>query len=214
MSNKPSQQPVKDTPTPWYFLPFSAVGHCALIWGLLVLCDWFAPFSDHSTGEHAKWIFTEQLMLLQNDQPELASRVMDWILRVSQSCAAILDHTFEHSLTILQPYWQGAVYTSLALFSRVALLMMSWPLFALACFLGFVDGLVSRQRRTAFFGRETETIHYYSQKAVPIVVIATGYGWLFLPGLWPVSPSWMLLPGVMLTGILVRTCVASYKKYV
>ena len=181
MADKTSNPPVeRKLPTPWYGLPFVALGHLFWIWIILIVLEWFAPLWGQSTGQHAQ---------------------------------ALLSIEFDGVLSFATTYWHGVVYVTLALLARMAMLALSWPLFILACFLGAFDGLIARQRRTAFVGRETETAHYYARKALPVITALTGYVWLLLPGLWPLSPTWLLLPGAIMIGLLVRTSVASYKKY-
>ncbi len=207
--NDEQKKDVRDEPTPWYGLPFVALGHLFWIWLGLIAFEWIG----FDVGVHAKRVFITELTLLQADHSQLYGRLMHWLAMGIKALTPLLTLSFDGAFAFLQVYWQGAVYVSLALFLRVLLLGFCWPLFLLAVFLGAFDGLVSRQRRTAFMGRETETLHYYSRKWLPMVVIATSYLWLFIPGVWAVSPMWMLLPGAALTGVLVRSSVASYKKY-
>lgn len=214
MADKTSNPPVeRKEPIPWYGLPFVAIGHLFWIWGGLILFEWFGPLWGVSIGVHAKTVFMTELALLKTDLPNVVERVMGLLAQCIDAIAPLLSMSFDGALAFVQVYWQGAVYVSLALFIRMALLFFCWPLFLLGAFLGAFDGLVARQRRTAFMGRETETTHYYSRKLLPYAVIVTSYLWLFLPGIWAVSPMWMLLPGAFLTGLLARSAVASYKKY-
>ncbi|EGQ8533374.1 DUF4400 domain-containing protein [Vibrio parahaemolyticus] len=213
-TSKPPQRPVTPKePTPWYGLPFVALGHLFWIWVLLVIVEWASPLWGSVTGLHAKQVFLQGLASLNTEQPDIAGKLMQLLKSSMETLAPMLTAHFSGALAFFEPYWHGVVYVTLSLFARVALLLYSWPLFLLACFLGMLDGLIVRQRRTAFMGRETETRHFYSRKALPWAMIITGYVWLLVPGIWPVSPVWMLLPGVMLTGVLVRSTFASYKKY-
>ncbi|MEZ9025169.1 DUF4400 domain-containing protein [Vibrio sp. 10N.222.54.A1] len=214
MVEKTPNPPVKrEEPTPWYGLPFVALGHLFWIWVLLILIEWVAPLWGQVTGQHAKTVLVEHITLLQSDQPHLAAKVMGLVNALSQRIETLLSIEFDGALAFANVYWHGVVYVTLALFVRVALLFFSWPLFLLASFLGAFDGLISRQRRTAFVGRETETTHYYARRAVSMTMIGAGYLWLFIPGVWPLSPTLVLLPAAGMTGLLVRTSVASYKKY-
>ena len=214
MADKTSNPPVeRKRPTPWYGLPFVALGHLFWIWIILVVLEWFAPLWGQSTRQHAKHIFITQMLTLQSEQPSLSASVLAIIHAFSQHAQALLSIEFDGALSFTTTYWHGVVYVTLALLARMAMLALSWPLFILACFLGAFDGLIARQRRTAFVGRETETAHYYARKALPVITALTGYVWLLLPGLWPLSPTWLLLPGAVMIGLLVRTSVASYKKY-
>ncbi len=215
--SEPRQAPRSVTPkepTPWYGLPFVGVGHLFWIWVMLIIVEWSSPWWGHSmVGNHAKQVFLDSLATLNSEQPDMAGKLMQLLKNSMTTLAPMLTLHFSGFLAFFEPYWHGVVYVTLSLFARVALLFYSWPLFLLASFLGMFDGLIMRQRRTAFVGRETETTHFYSRKALPWVVMGTGYVWLLVPGFWSVSPVWLLLPGVFLTGMLVRTAFASYKKY-
>ncbi|GLO64058.1 hypothetical protein MACH09_45660 [Vibrio sp. MACH09] len=214
VQNKQDTQP-KKTPTPlkWYQWPFAAIGHLLGIWCLLILFEWTVFLWGASVGEHAKEILFTQLSLMQNDYPGILNRFLPHLAWIIEQCNSLLALEFHGFFSVLTPYWHGVVYVTLALLARIALLIYAYPLFILAMFLGMFDGLVVRQRRTAFVARETETVHFYVKKTLPWVVMGSGYLWLFIPGIIAVPPSLLLLPGAILTGLLVQNMFASYKKF-
>ncbi|NOI26655.1 DUF4400 domain-containing protein [Vibrio mediterranei] len=213
-SSQPSTrqtQTQSESPTPWYGWPFVALSHLFWMWCLLLLMEWLWPWWQ--VGEHAKSLFFTQLDSLHTEVPGSTQRLTPFIMQWSEHIKPWVTMSFQGWLVFIEPYWQGAVYVTLSLAVRVLILFYCYPLFLLACFLGAFDGLVTRQRRVAFVARETETLHFYSRKLLPIIMIGLSYLWLFVPGLVVMPASWLLLPGAVCIGLLVRLVVASYKKY-
>lgn len=206
---KASPQP----PTPWYLWPFQCLYYTLNAWIVLVLVEWLGPWWGWSRGEHAKSVFFEQLALLQGDFPNVAQQIIDSILEVFAAASWLTEVRFTGVFTFVEPFWLGLVYATLALLARIVMLGAFYPTFLLALFVGVFDGLVVRQRRIAHVDREHATIHFYSKKLLAGLLLMTGGLWLIIPGLWPVHPVWMLLPGAVATGIIARMMVGSYKKY-
>lgn len=210
-SNPPVKNETREPPTPWYGWPFVALGHLFWIWLLLVLIEWLCPW--WIVGEHARSLFWAQIQSLDTHLPGSNDKLLPMVNHYLTYVTPALNIEFQGAFGFLKPYWQGVVFVTLSLLMRVLVLVYCYPLFLLACFLGAFDGLVIRQRRVAFVARESETTHFYSRKALPLLTIALGYVWLALPGVMPVPASVLLLPGAVLIGVLVRVACASYKKY-
>ncbi|WP_394230502.1 DUF4400 domain-containing protein [Shewanella colwelliana] len=203
----------KAVSTPWYFLPFKGVEYLFYAGILLVLCEWLGPFWGWTVGEHAQAVFFAQLSLLQDDFPALTQYVINQILYIFEFAKGLTNIEFVGMFAPFAPYWEGLVFTTMALIARIIMLTSFYPIFVLALFVGVFDGLVVRQRRIAHLDREHATIHYHSKQILPGLFLLTGVGWLVVPGLWPVHPIWILLPGAVLVGVVARMIVASYKKY-
>ena len=207
-SVKPETQ---QTPTPWYGWPFVALGHLFWIWVLLVLIEWLCPW--WVVGEHARHLFWAQIYSFEASLPGSNDKLLPLISHYLTYAAPVLNLEFQGGFAFLAPYWQGVVFVTLSLLMRILVLVYCYPLFLLACFLGAFDGLVTRQRRVAFVARESETVHFYSRKTLPLLVIGLGYLWLALPGVMVMPASALLLPGCVFVGVFVRIACASYKKY-
>ncbi len=210
--NPPSVK--RNEPTPWYGWPFVAIGHLFSIWCLLVGIEWLCPLWGEVTGEHARALFLSQLDALHVELPGSVERLVLLLSQWMNQLMPALTLEFTGFFAFLTPYWHGVVYVTLSLAARVLVLFYCYPLFLLACFLGLFDGLVVRQRRKAFVDRETETKHFYSRKLLPWVGMGSSYLWLIVPGFIVLPPTLLLLPGAILTGLLVRMVSATYKKYV
>ncbi|GLT19577.1 hypothetical protein GCM10007938_33590 [Vibrio zhanjiangensis] len=214
MSKTPRTEPKRSehdsysSPLTW---PLSAIFHTGIIWVLLVALEWSGYLGP--TGQHSRSTFIHLIESLES-QPGAQQWVFvlfQWIL---DHARPLVEVSFVNGMSWLQPYWQGVVYVTLSLITRLLLLVMAMPLFMLVVILAFLDGLVVRQRRIAMVGRETETIHYYAKRLMPWAAALTGYLWLLLPGVYAVATQWLILPGVGLFGLMVHQSVASYKKFV
>lgn len=199
--------------TPWYWLPFKGIEGILMIWLVLIIAEWCGPFWGWTVGQHAKDTLLIQVALLDGDHPGLAQQVTYYILRIFEQCQALIDVEFTGWFSGLTPYWQGVVYVSLALVARVVILMGFYPVFLLALFVGLFDGLVVRQRRIAHVERETVTVNYYSRRMLPHTLVWAGSLWLIIPGLFPLHPVWLLLPSAIVSGMMMRIAVSSYKKF-
>ncbi|WP_193092066.1 TIGR03747 family integrating conjugative element membrane protein [Halomonas colorata] len=114
-------------------------------------------------------------------------------------------------LGALADYVQAAIYVTLMTLTRVVILVLTSPLFALAALVGFVDGLVRRDLRRFGAGRESAFVYHHAKKMVgPIFVI----GWIcYLSVPFAIHPNVFLLPCAALFGVLISIATGSFKKY-
>ncbi|WP_305840116.1 DUF4400 domain-containing protein [Photobacterium leiognathi] len=214
MSPQHKSQPTTPTPkTAWYWWPFLCIEYLFYSWCILLLAEWFGHYWGWTVGEHAKATFFSQLALLQDDFPQLTQQIIDHVLIMFEWAAVLASIEFVGVFSAITPYWQGMVFVTLALIARIIMLISFYPLFLLALFMGLFDGLVVRQRRIAQLDREHVTVHYHSKRGLPWIVGGAGIVWLILPGLWPMHPLVVLLPCAMMSGVMMRIVIASYKKY-
>ena len=111
----------------------------------------------------------------------------------------------------LEDYLLAALYTSLTFLVRLLVLIMVLPLFIVAAFTGFVDGLVRRDIRRFGAGRESGFLHHRAKATVMPVAVFPWIAYLALPV--SVSPLLILLPCAVLLGFSVDVTVGSFKKY-
>jgi integrating conjugative element membrane protein (TIGR03747 family) len=114
-------------------------------------------------------------------------------------------------LGTLHTYLQAALYVTLMTLTRVVILLLTSPLFALAALVGFVDGLVRRDLRRFGAGRESAFVYHHAKRAItPIFVV----GWLlYLSVPFAIHPNAFLLPCAALFGLLISIATGSFKKY-
>jgi integrating conjugative element membrane protein (TIGR03747 family) len=111
----------------------------------------------------------------------------------------------------VEEYVLAACYTVLTFLVRLVVLTLTLPLFAMAAFVGLVDGLVRRDIRRFGAGRESGFIYHRAKAALlPIVV----FPWLLYLA-FPVSvhPLAILLPGAIVLSIAVNITAGAFKKY-
>ncbi|MDT0501283.1 MULTISPECIES: TIGR03747 family integrating conjugative element membrane protein [unclassified Halomonas] len=154
--------------------------------------------------------------LLVSDPVALATRAVtsahEWLF-VRSGIAAWLETSAHHGgwLGTLHIYVQAALYVTLMTLTRVVILLLTSPLFALAALVGFVDGLVRRDLRRFGAGRESAFIYHHAKRAItPVFVV----GWLFYLSVpFAIHPNAFLLPCAALFGLLVSIATGSFKKY-
>lgn len=114
---------------------------------------------------------------------------------------------------------QGRVmdYLSVALLSfqqtalRLVELYFALPLVLMFALLGIVDGLVKRDLRRRGGARESSSRYDLIKRLIPLSItlaIVTYTAWTTV-----VDPAYVMVPGAMALGVLLRLMTASYKKY-
>ena len=94
---------------------------------------------------------------------------------------------------------------------RLAILVLSLPVFVLFAWMALVDGLVLRDLRRWGGGRESSFVYHYARKAsLPLFLSA----WvLYLVSPVSIHPSWILLPFALAFALAVRITAITFKKY-
>lgn len=112
---------------------------------------------------------------------------------------------------MLWEYLQVTVYVTVIFFIRVAILVLSIPLFIMVCANGVVDGLVRRDLRRYGAGYESSFIYHHAKRFVKPAM----YGPCMLYLSWPTAvwPNLLLLPAAVALGVVVSVVVGAFKKY-
>lgn len=111
----------------------------------------------------------------------------------------------------LEDYLLAALYTSLTFLVRLLVLIMVLPLFIIAAFTGFVDGLVRRDIRRFGAGRESGFLHHRAKATMMPLAVLPWIVYLALPV--SVDPLVVLLPCVAIFGVSVGVTIGTFKKY-
>ncbi|CAJ2792566.1 integrating conjugative element membrane protein, PFL_4697 family [Burkholderia pseudomallei] len=111
----------------------------------------------------------------------------------------------------LEDYLLAALYTGLTFLVRLLVLIMVLPLFVLAAFTGFVDGLVRRDIRRFGAGRESGFLHHRAKATMMPLVVFPWIAYLALPV--SISPLLILLPCAALLGMSIDVTMGTFKKY-
>lgn len=111
----------------------------------------------------------------------------------------------------VEDYLLAALYTGLTFLVRLLVLIMVLPLFIVAAFTGFVDGLVRRDIRRFGAGRESGFLHHRAKATMMPLAVFPWIVYLALPV--SVNPLLMLLPCAILLGLSVSVTAGTFKKY-
>lgn len=111
----------------------------------------------------------------------------------------------------LWDYLQATVYVTVIFAIRVAILVLSVPLFIMVSVIGIVDGLVRRDLRRYGAGYESSFIYHHAKRYVKPAM----YGPCMLYLAWPTAvwPNLLLLPSAILLGIVLSVVTGAFKKY-
>lgn len=111
----------------------------------------------------------------------------------------------------LWDYLQATVYVTVIFAIRVAILVLSIPLFVLVSITGIVDGLVRRDLRRYGAGYESSFVYHHAKRFVKPAM----YGPCMLYLAWPTAvwPNLLLLPAAVMLGVVLSVVTGAFKKY-
>jgi integrating conjugative element membrane protein (TIGR03747 family) len=119
----------------------------------------------------------------------------------------LVQRTTQH----LQVYALAAGYIALTFLVRVIVLVLTLPLFALAAFVAFLDGVVQRDIRRFGAGRESGFVYHRARALIsPLALLPWG---IYLSFPVSIHPLWILLPSAALLAAAIRITAATFKKY-
>ena len=106
----------------------------------------------------------------------------------------------------------AAVYVTFTFVVRLTILVLATPLFLLAMFTGFVDGLMRRDRRNFGAGRESSFVYHRAKRAVIPLLIVPWIIYLSLP--FSINPMIVFLPCAVMLAVTITITTATFKKYI
>lgn len=146
------------------------------------------------------------------------SGLLDWIRGASMQASAgrgDREHDFRYYMALvymhLEAYLIASAYTVLTFLVRFFVLVLTLPLFLLAAFVGFVDGLVRRDIRRFGAGRESGFLYHRAKASLMPLAVLPWVAYLALP----ISghPLLILLPSAALLGVATDIAAGTFKKY-
>lgn len=111
----------------------------------------------------------------------------------------------------IEDFVLAAMYVTFTFVVRLTILVLATPLFLLAMFTGFVDGLMRRDLRKFGAGRESSFVYHRAKRAVLPLLIVPWIIYLSLP--FSLNPIAVLLPCAVLLGAVVAITSTTFKKY-
>ena len=195
---------------------------CSIVieWAGIYWQWWEQPGAEHARAtmmREMSWLDSEFSRSLVLSRPvESATwfigQAYHWLF-VWTGIASLLESNADRGgwIGTLHEYLQAAIYVTLMTLTRVVILALTSPLFALAGLVGFVDGLVRRDLRRFGAGRESAFIYHHAKRTVgPIFVV----GWIiYLSVPFAIHPNVFLLPCAALFGLMISIASGSFKKY-
>ena len=106
----------------------------------------------------------------------------------------------------------AAVYVTFTFVVRLTILVLATPLFLLAMFTGFVDGLMRRDLRKFGAGRESSFVYHRAKRAVIPLLIVPWIIYLSLP--FSINPMIVFLPCAVMLAVTITITTATFKKYI
>ena len=139
------------------------------------------------------WVNNARSVHSQGGTVETLSRAGSWLARA------------------LWEYLQATVYVTIIFAIRVAILVLSVPLFIMVSVIGIVDGLVRRDLRRYGAGYESSFVYHHAKRYVKPAM----YGPCMLYLAWPTAvwPNLLLLPSALVLGFVLSVVTGAFKKY-
>ncbi|MBE8591330.1 TIGR03747 family integrating conjugative element membrane protein [Pseudomonas sp. MAFF 301449] len=111
----------------------------------------------------------------------------------------------------IEDFMLAAVFVTFTFVVRLTVLILSTPLFLLASFTGFVDGLMRRDLRKFGAGRESSFVYHRVKRAVVPLLVVPWIIYLSIP--FSLNPMAVFLPCAVLLGVTMAISAATFKKY-
>ena len=111
----------------------------------------------------------------------------------------------------IEDFVLAAVYVTFTFVVRLTILVLATPLFLLASFTGFVDGLMRRDLRKFGAGRESSFVYHRAKRTVMPLLFVPWIIYLSLP--FSLNPIAIFLPCAVMLGAAVAITATTFKKY-
>lgn len=108
-------------------------------------------------------------------------------------------------------YLESVIYVFITFVIRLIVIVLTSPLFLLAAFAGFTEGLMMRDLRKFGSGRESSFLYHHARRYIKPVMIGSWIIYLSIP--FSVYPNLILIPAAFLFGLSICVTTASFKKY-
>lgn len=111
----------------------------------------------------------------------------------------------------IEDFVLAAVYVTFTFVVRLTILALATPLFLLAMFTGFVDGLMRRDLRKFGAGRESSFVYHRAKRALLPMLVVPWIVYLSLP--FSLNPLVVFVPCAAMLGVTTAITAATFKKY-
>jgi integrating conjugative element membrane protein (TIGR03747 family) len=111
----------------------------------------------------------------------------------------------------IDDFVMAAVYVTFTFVVRLTILVLAAPLFLVAMFTGFVDGLMRRDLRKFGAGRESSFVYHRAKRAMAPLLVAPWIVYLSLP--FSLNPLFIFIPSAAMLGVTTAVTATTFKKY-
>lgn len=111
----------------------------------------------------------------------------------------------------IEDFVVAAVYVAFTFVVRLTILVLATPLFLVAMFTGFVDGLMRRDLRKFGAGRESSFVYHRAKRAMTPLLVAPWIVYLSLP--FSLNPLLIFIPSATMLGVTTAITATTFKKY-
>lgn len=108
-------------------------------------------------------------------------------------------------------YIIAALYITAMFFVRLAILLLSMPVFLLFALVGLADGLMQRDLRRWCGGNESGFIYHYAKRFALPTLVTAWFVYLSIPN--SVHPNYVLTPFAIAFGFVIMLMSSKFKKY-
>ena len=205
-------------------LPGVLAGFCLGAWMLAIALEWLgdAFFWRNTCASH-----TEQVLQATWQWWRGSAGATEWLVEdlaivsdTLQQGIAALVHSLdgqsglfwtETVTTVIRCALLSAGNVTLTFLLRLAILLQTLPLFALAIIIGLIDGLVRRDLRRFGAGHESGFVYHHARRMIGSSLAATGIVWLALPVFFGLG--YVLVLGAIANGMAISVAICTFKKY-
>lgn len=170
--------------------------------------DWLGrDFAEAAGSRPHEWAYRGAELLYRYSGLEA---LLGWVVDPAPTRWAILE-TLRARLLAFGEYLLAAGFITRLIGARLAVVLLSLPVFALAAVVGLIDGLVQRDLRRFGGGAESSFAYHHLKKVLKPLV--WGPVLLYMATPWSLHPSVVFVPPALLFGWLVAKTAARFKKY-
>ncbi|EPO4283178.1 TIGR03747 family integrating conjugative element membrane protein [Pseudomonas aeruginosa] len=152
-----------------------------------------------------QWLFVRTGLLERMDHTATRARVP------SRTGSRDFRYYISQAYVWSEAYLIAAAFTALTFMVRLLILVLTLPLFLMAAFVGFMDGLVRRDVRRFGAGRESGFLYHRAKASLMPLAVLPWVLYLALP--FSLHPLLVLLPAAVLLGLAMNLTAGSFKKY-
>ena len=161
--------------------------------------------AHHLVDTGYRWVFVKTGLLERMNHTAERSRAP------SQGSGRDFRYYISQAYVWAEKYLIATAFTTLTFLVRLLVLILTLPLFFMAAFVGFVDGLVRRDVRKFGAGRESGFVYHRAKASLLPLAVLPWVAYLALP--ISMHPLLILLPSAALLGLAVNLTAGSFKKY-